>query len=338
MPSYGTPALAVIIMLLGVALGCETSRGTAGETLPPNHVRVIITTPQAERSCIVHVPAAVDGRMPLPLVIMLHGMGGTAMNALRETGWSAKADEQTFIVVYPEATRPDATKPPSLGRNPQAWNDGSGRFHAAERRVDDVAFLDAMIDRIAADHIVDPQRIFVAGFSNGASMAFRAGAELSHHVAAIAPHSGACWIEPPQPTRATSVCFIAGTADPLNPLEGGIPRFAFGGKDRGGPHKPAAQSFIDAWSRSLGCPKTPRLDEPVAGVRTRTYGPGDLQAEVAFITVEGLGHHWAGGVSQSPAFLVGAPTDRLEATDVVWEFFKAHPASDVVPRQQDATP
>ena len=56
------------------------------------------------------------------------------------------------------------------------------------------------------------------------------------------------------------------------------------------------------------------------------YGPGRDGAEVVFITIEGLGHIWAGGVNLLPEFIVGKPTDKFKATDSIWDFFKAHPA------------
>ncbi|MEO6753546.1 MAG: plasmid partitioning protein, partial [Chthoniobacteraceae bacterium] len=62
------------------------------------------------------------------------------------------------------------------------------------------------------------------------------------------------------------------------------------------------------------------------GVHTRRYGPGRDGVEIAFITIEGLGHNWAGGVSQAPEYMVGKNTDKLKATDVVWDFFVNHPA------------
>jgi polyhydroxybutyrate depolymerase len=315
-----------LVVTAAIALLRLTSGAAPTPALPPGHVRLVIPTSQGDRECVVYVPRGCDGVGPVPVVIMLHGMGGTAAHALRETGWSAKADKETFIAVYPEATRPDMDRPPSFARNPQAWNDGSGRFHAAEKGIDDVAFLKAVIDRIRADHTIDDSRIFVAGFSNGACMAFRAGAELADRIAAIAPGAGTCWTESPRPARPISVCAITGTADTLNPLDGGFPRLAFGGKEQGGRPKPAVQAVIDRWVQALECPAQPRRDETSDGVHTRVYGPGKDGAEVMLITVDGLGHHWAGGTSQAPEFLVGAPTDTLVATDVVWEFFRAHPA------------
>jgi polyhydroxybutyrate depolymerase len=298
----------------------------SADTVPAGHEKASLKVDGHDREYIIHIPKNDEKTKPIPLVIMLHGMGGSALNALRETGWSAKADQESFIIVYPEATRPDPKKPPSLSKNPQSWNDGSGRFHSAEKKIDDVAFLKAIIDQVKKDHRVDPQRIFITGFSNGASMTFRAGAELSNQIAAIAPNAGACWTETPKLERPISICYITGTADTLNPLDGGFPKLALGGKDQGGERKPAVQSTINKWANVLECPEKPNRDETTNGVRTRSYGPGRKQAEVVFITVEGMGHVWAGGVSAAPEFLVGKPTNKIKATDVVWEFFKNHPA------------
>jgi polyhydroxybutyrate depolymerase len=156
-------------------------------------------------------------------------------------------------------------------------------------------------------------------------MAFRVGAELPSKVAAIAPHAGACWTEKLQLSRGVSLCYITGTADSLNPLEGGFPKLAIGGTEQGGLKKPAVQETIEKWVQSLECEGKPQRDATTDGVRVRRYGKGRDGAQVDFITVEGLGHHWAGGVGQAPEFLVGKNTTKLNATDVVWEFFSSHP-------------
>ena len=45
---------------------------------------------------------------------------------------------------------------------------------------------------------------------------------------------------------------------------------------------------------------------------------------MAYIAVEGLGHTWAGGKSLLPEFMVGKLSDKIKATDVIWEFFQNH--------------
>lgn len=298
---------------------------TQGQKLPAGHVRFGITSENRHREFALFVPSKYEKSNPLPLVVMLHGMGGTAANAINETHWSVRAEVDSFIVAYPEATRPDPSAPPSLRKNPQAWNDGSGRFHASEEHIDDVGFIAKMLDRIESDYSIDPKRIFVTGFSNGASMTFRIGAELTARIAAIAPSAGACWTKELKLTESISVCYVTGDADKLNPMDGGFPKLAWGGKAQGGKEKPPVQDTIDKWVNALGCTSMPVIDTEQDGVRTRRYESGVNGAEVKYITVEGLGHHWAGGTNQAPEFLVGKHSKKLNATDVIWAFFLSHP-------------
>jgi polyhydroxybutyrate depolymerase len=309
-------------LLVGLVLWAKSS-GVASDVMPPQHTRLIVRTPEGSRDYVIHVPPSYDLSKPTPLVIMLHGFGGTALSAATETGWSAKADQENFIIAYPEGTRPHRDKPANFRKNPQAWNDGSGRFDAGERKVDDVAFIDAIITQIAEKYNVDSGRIFATGFSNGASMTFRIGSDLSHRVKAIAPVSGTCWMESIKPVSTIAVCYITGSADSLNPLEGGYPKLALSGKEQGGKAKPAVQTFIDQWVAALECSKLPILDETNNGVRKRMYGQRSDRGQVVWLTVEGLGHHWAGGESQAPNLLVGRNTNKLKATDVIWDFFKS---------------
>jgi polyhydroxybutyrate depolymerase len=319
--------MVAFLVLLGLILLVPLIQGLTSDLLPPDHVRGELKTPQGIREYVIHVPTTCTKTKPAPLVIMIHGFGGTAVNAAKETSWSAKADQESFIIVYPEATRPNRLKPQNFRTNPQAWNDGSGRFHAAIENIDDVAFIGELIDKIAEEYAIDFERIFITGFSNGASMTFRLGAELSQKIAAIAPVAGTSWIENPNPQPAISVCYITGTTDTLNPINGGSPKLAFGGKDQGERAKPPVQHFIDQWLMGIDCPLTPTLDETSNTVRKRVYSNGRDHTELIYITVENHGHHWPGGEGQLPNFLAGKQSDKLNATNAVWEFFKSHPAS-----------
>lgn len=279
-----------------------------------------------KRCYTVHVPKGYDGKTPMPVVVMLHGGGGRSQSAARETGWDSKADEAGFLAVFPNAVPSDPAKPASFGNNSQLWNDGSGRFDKGQNGVDDISFLRAMLGELSATFAVDRRRIYFTGFSNGASMTFRAGAELSDLVAAVAPVAGTCWNEPEgQMRRPVSLCMIAGSDDPLNPLAGGLPAFATGAKPRILERsKPPVLDSVLKWARAVGCPETPTSVSLTNGVRTELRSAGTNRAEVVFITVEGLGHNWAGGASLLPEAWVGKRTEKLKATDVIWAFFLKH--------------
>jgi polyhydroxybutyrate depolymerase len=79
------------------------------------------------------------------------------------------------------------------------------------------------------------------------------------------------------------------------------------------------------WANALGCPATPVSRSEINGVRTETYCPSRDDAELVYITIEGLGHTWAGGKSLLPESMVGKTSDKIMATDVIWGFFEKHP-------------
>ncbi|MBM4156159.1 MAG: hypothetical protein FJ221_14210 [Lentisphaerae bacterium] len=307
------------LTLIGVTtfLAC-LSLPAQDKLLPPgDHMRTLAVDGR-QRSYLLHVPPGAAAGQALPLVIMLHGGGGTADNAAKETGWSAKADEAGFLVAYPNATPADPGEPAAFRGNPQTWNDGSGRFKKEGGEPDDVAFISAMIDDIGAQTALDRKRVFVAGFSNGASMAFAVGAGLPDRVTAIAPVAGACWLAELKLKRGVPLCYITGAADPLNPLSGGPLRLGLGGRD-----KPPVQDSILKWVKAVGAPVEPTETRETNGIRTLRYGPGRDGAGVVFITIEGQGHVWPGGRNLLPETLVGQATGKLKAVDVIWDFFSA---------------
>ena len=273
------------------------------------------------RHYIVHVPPTYDGRRRTPIVVMLHGGGGTARAAMVETGWSMKADKSGFLAVFPEGTAPDSSKPSRFAGNPQTWNDGSGRFYSGQNKIDDVGFMNALLDDLIARFTVDTRRIYVTGFSNGASMAFRLGVEMGQRIAAVAPVSGYLWLKKPKLEHPVPLLYMIGTEDPLVPLEGGKVK---------PPWAPAeirlpARDSVTKWAEMLGCPPEPKVDREKEGIKILTYGPGKSGAEVVFYIIEGMGHTWPGGKRLLPERVVGKTTDKIKANDVIWDFFRKHP-------------
>ena len=289
---------------------------------------IAINVAGQKRTFTVHVPAMLNAQASVPLVVMLHGGGGTARAAMWETGWAAKADHEGFIAVFPDALARDPARPASFGANPQLWNDGSGRFYPAQSPVDDVGFIAAMLDDLGRRYTIDARRVYVSGFSNGASMAFRLGAALPDRIAAIAPVAGALWNDPVKLARPVSMLYITGNADPLNPIAGGVPRLLGGTGGTGdvvrAKPKPPVRDSIRQWANALGCMAAPPAVADADGICTETHSRCAGDSEVVYIEIDGQGHTWAGGRSLLPARLVGAGSNRIAANDVIWDFFRRH--------------
>lgn len=277
-----------------------------------------VETAHGVRAALVHAPRqAASGA---PLVLLLHGAGGTARLALGNTRWPALADREGIFLVAPEGTRRDPVRPPIFRQNPQAWNDGSGRGHTARTGIDDVAFLETLLEAVLRRGDADPARVFVCGFSNGGSMAYRFAAERPARVAAIAPVAGHCWVEPAASAQPVPALMIFGGADPLNPPAGGEVTTPWETVEF---HPPVLQSLA-RWGAFNGCGPAVVESSPAEGLREwRSDGcrPG---GETRLLLVEDLGHHWPGADRLLPAWVAGPASRRIDGVATIWEFFRSH--------------
>lgn len=265
-----------------------------------------------ERTWVICVPKAIRSGRPLPLIVALHGGGGHGESLAGMSGLSALAEQEGFLVAYPNGTHRRFT-----GRL-LTWNAGDCCGDAREARVDDVGFISAMLDMLGTAYPVDPRRVYVTGFSNGAMLAHRVGSELSGRIAAIAPVAGSLPPGLPRPARPLAVLVVHGTADEHVPYRGGWGARALDGK------APRA-SVADAarfWRLADGCTATP-VTESRGRLRTETWGGGADGTEVVVVTVTGGGHAWPGGTRGR--WLGGdAPTREVDASVLIWEFFRRH--------------
>lgn len=325
--AVATGVLLLVVFAAFAIVRARNTRESLAFIAAANFKTITLTVGGMERRALVHLPAGDNGKTALPLVLMFHGNGGSPEAIAMESGWVAKSDLEKFIVVFPEGSRPDMTQPPKFGSNNPAWNDGSGRFHAGAQNIGDVTFIAALLDHLETKFAVDKRRVFASGFSNGASMTFRVGLELSERIAAIAPVSGALWISEPKIARPISLFYITGTADPINPMEGGAPKMASGSGFKGVPEKakPRVSENIAQWVKMLGCKAEAKpITTSIEGITSVRYEGGRDATEVIFTTIEGHGHIWPGAKSPLPEFVLGKATSKLNATDAVWEFFQAH--------------
>lgn len=267
-----------------------------------------------KRSYHVHVPPGYSPDKPAPVVLALHGatMNGAVMAWF--TGLDRKADEAGFLAVYPNGT----------GRwQSFYWNAGSCCGPAVQQAVDDVAFLDALLDDLAGAYTVDPRRVFATGLSNGAMMAYRLASELSGRIAAIAPVAGTMATETCSPKRPVSVLHFHGTEDEYVPFTGGLGRRSISHA----PHR-SVEHTIRAWVRANGCRENAETevvpDQAKDGttVTIKTYGGAGDGSEVVLVAIKGGGHTWPG--RQPGTEVLGRATKNVSANDLIWAFFQKH--------------
>jgi phospholipase/carboxylesterase len=166
---------------------------TPTETGPSGMSRIGIG---GDRDGLLYVPKHYSADTPLPLVIMLHGAGG---NAQRTSGYLRPlADSVGVIVLVPESR---------LG----SWDVLYGGFGP------DIAFIDATLEQTFRRYAVDPERVIIGGFSDGASYALSVGltnGDLFSHIAAFSPG----FVRPGSEVGAPRIYISHGIDDEVLPI------------------------------------------------------------------------------------------------------------------------
>jgi polyhydroxybutyrate depolymerase len=262
------------------------------------------------REYVVHVPRI--GSIPetgIPLVIYIHGGGGTAQAAYGD-GIDVASDRHEFLLLIP------------VGIN-KSWNGGSWAGGSCCGTQNDVKFFSTMIDEVSHDYPVDSRRIYAMGISNGGLMTNRLACELSTRIAAIATVAPAAVESNCAPTRLVPVMDIHGTGDRCNPYYGGTPPLEFCASV---PYtRMTPRQVTTTWLRINGCSSvTPETVYHFGDANCLSFNHCVNSAEVEFCKVEGMGHTWPSGAQYRSSHLVG-PVSHDISTEQIWQFFRRHP-------------
>lgn len=251
------------------------------------------------------VPSSYDGTRALPLVVLLHGYSASGLVQAAYFGFNTLYESRGFLLAYPDGT---------IDRNRQRfWNATNACCDFGGTRVDDVAYLTAVIDDMAARYRVDPRRVYLVGHSNGAFMSHRMACDRAPRIAAIAALAGSQWNDPARcvPAEPVSVLQMHGTTDPTIRFDGGS---TAGGAAA---QYPSARDSVASWARLNRCGDFAetgmRFDfvTDVAGEETHSgRHAGCMGGAAELWTMDGVGH--------VPAFSSAWAT-------AVYDWLEAHP-------------
>lgn len=251
----------------------------------------------------VHLPSGYDPSIAYPLVFNLHGYTSNAMQQEAYSQMNQVADAEKFIVVYPDGVN-------------NSWNVGFDLVQPYFSGINDVGFINALIDEMDLQYPIDPLRVFSCGMSNGGYMSYRLACELSHRIAAVASVTGSMtdstrfYCQPPRPVPAMQV---HGTTDPIvnyNGLFTSMP----------------VENVVSFWVNYNQCtvpadttviPNTNTADNCTAIKLEYTNGSGG--AEVWFYKIDNGGHTWPSGLIDIPSY--GNTNRDFSASVAIWDFF-----------------
>lgn len=285
--------------------------------LPPGRHRLTIDVDDREREFWVYIPT--ETSQPeggWPLVFVFHGGLSNAPTMVRFCEMNEYAEKAGFVTVFPNGT----------GRLPtmKTWNAGMCCGYAQREDVNDVHFVQRLLEDIPQRVTIDPSRTYATGMSNGGMMAYLLGDKLSDRFAAIAPVGGTMGNPSCHPSRPVPLMHIHGTDDQFVRWEGGVgsrskSKLNFHSVDH------AMQNWVAA-NRAQTSPSVESLPEKVndgTSIERFTYAAaGEDSAEVVLLKVHGGGHTWPG--KESRLELLGPTTHNLDANEAIWEFFQRH--------------
>jgi polyhydroxybutyrate depolymerase len=293
----------------------------AAETVVPGSSNQVLAAGGDEGTYVRGVPPSYSGRIPLPVVIDLHGWSEPAAFQEQVTKFGDYGAAHGFISITPQITEPALV-----------WRLGSSSK--------DVAFMGALLDTVEKTLCVDTNRIYVTGYSYGAFLTSTLACVYASRIAAVAPVAG---IQNPagcHPSRPVPVVAFHGTADPYVPYLGGIGSASLKLPAPDGSHRtlgqvlgkkaskfkgPTIPGNTAAWAKRNGCAPRPTERSVATAVTLISYScpKGDA---VELYRVTGGGHAWPGSpTSKAIAPAVGYTTMAISADQIIWAFFMAHP-------------
>jgi polyhydroxybutyrate depolymerase len=261
----------------------------------------------------IHLPLGYTSNTNYPLILGFHG--GQQANSSK-LGWTAfayqsklseKADSSGFIVVYPEGL--------VINQN-RSWNAGNCCPPAMNQNVDDVGFIDYLLDTVFSDYSIDTTRVYATGSSNGGMLCYRLACELSHRFAAIAPNACSQMYYPCNPTNTIPVISFHSKVDPIVTYNGGMG----GASPLTTMYFPSQDSTMDLWSKKNYCLKRDTIING-NGINYDFIKIHNCSCNVEihhYATTDGS-HSWPGGNPNNNPI-----STQISATDLLWSFFKKY--------------
>lgn len=262
-----------ILMLL---LGCQ-SPNPAVQTVEEHSVgerALSIEHNGVVRDFILYVPSQYDSATPTPLFFNFHGFGGTSEGQRDWVQMNDLADQENFILVFPQGTDLD----------------GSPHWNAADMGgdnksdVDDKGFVLELIEQIGRAYNVDEDRVYAAGYSNGGFFSYYLACTAGEHFAAIGSVSGthldlgdSC-----NPGHPMGMINLHGTQDGVVPYSGGE-------------DYTSTQDVVNWWVEYNGAQTTPEMTSVDSGgvtIEQYVYPAGESGVSIEHYKYIGGDHVW----------------------------------------------
>ena len=228
-----------------------------------------ITHNGLERKYIIYTPQGYDGNSKLPLLLNFHGFGGQAGDYMSYSNMRSTADSENFILVYPQGT--------DLDGSPH-WNAAlNGGDNKSD--VDDLGFIEALINKLSSENLIDLKRVYAVGYSNGGMMSYALACYKSGLISAIGSVSGYMLQTECSPSHSIPLIKLHGTTDYY---------------DGGGVYN-SVESVLNFWVNFNNTDTNPiisNINDNGTSITSYKYENGDNSVSVEHYKIIGGEHVW----------------------------------------------
>lgn len=360
----------VVVVLLCVLITALIGACSSGSrTALPGMTRHTLQHDGLEREYFLFLPSSYGDGERYPAAIFMHGYGGSATGTEAEVtnGLTRYAEEYGYVMIFPQSTWFMSNGPPEERWEVTSWNhisDGfdkgpAGPICTEEAETypcppecgtcgrcgwaschDDVGFLESLVARFTSEFMIDPDRVYVTGFSNGALMANRIACEASELFAGAALIAGR--VEPGfecAPEVAVPLLQINGGADETVPYDGRVSDTGY--------FYASTEAIAEEWNDGVACASEKRDWRPSVGqdaLRCTIACAGTRRESIDCLWPEG-DHRWPGtpgrrgsdgycvtelqssSMPDQAICLAPDPGEEVWGSRLIFEFFDSHARS-----------
>lgn len=226
------------------------------------------------RDFILYVPTSYEPNGSTPVVFNFHGFGGTARGQMEWVQMNSLADQQNFILVFPQGTDLDGDA---------HWNAADlGEDNKSE--ADDKGFVIELIEQMGRAYNIDLERVYVTGYSNGSFFSHYLACTAGEYFAGVASVSGThldvgddC-----DPGHPMAMINLHGTQDAVVPYDGGE-------------WYPSTSDVVNWWVAYNGAQQSPEMNSVDSGsitIEQYVYPAGTSGVSIEHYKYIGGDHVW----------------------------------------------
>ena len=248
----------------------------------------------------LYIPENYNDSNVVPLLFNFHGGNGTISDQIYLSDMRSLADENNFIIVYPQAIA-DPTDDGSLN-----W------IFKGDSDHDDIYFIESIIDELSSQYSIDLSRVYACGYSLGGEFVYELLCRLNNKIAAgavVARTMGQYQYENCNPEHPTAIMTILGTEDYESNYDGVV--------YNGVTYYISADDTHQYWTNYNNADVNPsEIELPNnnssdgSTVTKRIWGNGEACVSVVELRINGGGHDWPGSTGNMD----------INSNNEIWDF------------------